>query len=472
MSLTLSAQPPKRFYTHFGGYGHEVGYSVIQTLNGNYAVTGSTSSFGSGNTDVYLAIIDSMGMLQSEKSYGGFNNDIGRSIIQLADSGFVIAGYTNSFGSGGYDMYVVRTDKTGSMVWQKTYGGLDWDFAYCVRSTTAGDSLIICGNTYSYGYGKSDAFIVKADMNGIMKWQRTYGGIEDDDLKSFIITYDNKLAFAGSSKSFSDPKGDGWILKTGISGDSIFSLPFGNNNTNFLNDIKEHPASKCFFACGAYDQSGKDTLSAWFMAASETGAFIYQDAFTYKVIKDEQYYALAFQKDTQFVYVRKNFKSSSNSTFAPMISVFSNITYKTGTKYGSSNDPDELFSIANTRDKGFICVGYTKGFNSNLSDIFLVKLDSTTLNSASIVGINQASVQNESFSVYPTLTSGPVYVSSAEPNRKIEIRIIDCFGKLLLTKESKEVENELDLNNFKEGVYFITVSSEGRNKTFKIIKSN
>ncbi|MBK7667341.1 MAG: hypothetical protein IPJ32_08340 [Sphingobacteriaceae bacterium] len=113
-----------------------------------------------------------MGWVRWEKSYGGFNNDIGKSIIQLADSGFVIAGYTNSFGAGGYDMLVVRTDKAGTLIWQKTFGGLDWDFANAVKTTPLGDSLIIVGSTYSFGYGKMDGYIVKTDLNGIFQWQK------------------------------------------------------------------------------------------------------------------------------------------------------------------------------------------------------------------------------------------------------------------------------------------------------------
>ncbi|HRD38687.1 MAG TPA: hypothetical protein PLC65_08650, partial [Bacteroidia bacterium] len=66
LSFVLNAQAPKKFYTRFGGYGHDIGYGVVQTLNGQYAVTGSTSSFGNGNTDVYLALVDSMGWVRWE----------------------------------------------------------------------------------------------------------------------------------------------------------------------------------------------------------------------------------------------------------------------------------------------------------------------------------------------------------------------------------------------------------------------
>ncbi len=212
-NVYLNAQAPRKFYTRFGGYGHDIGYSVIQTLNGHYAVTGSTGSFGNGNSDVYLAFVDSMGWVRWEKSYGGFNNDIGKSIIQLADSGFVIAGYTNSFGAGGYDMLVVRTDKAGTLIWQKTFGGLDWDFGNCVIEASNG-GFIICGHTYSFGYGKSDGYLVKLDINGNYQWQKTYGGNEDDNFKSIIETYNNLFTVVGATGSYGDLDGDAWLFKT------------------------------------------------------------------------------------------------------------------------------------------------------------------------------------------------------------------------------------------------------------------
>jgi len=113
------SQPPKKFQTKFGDGGYDVGYDVKQTYDKGYIITGSTSSFGKGNTDVYLLKIDSMGQKVYEKSFGGYNNESGKSIIELPDSSIVIAGFTSSFGFGGYDIYLVKADKYGSLIWEK-----------------------------------------------------------------------------------------------------------------------------------------------------------------------------------------------------------------------------------------------------------------------------------------------------------------------------------------------------------------
>lgn len=128
LCLSISAQPPRGFYRTIGGEGDDVGYSCKQTIEGQYIVAGSTSSFGN-NSDFYLVKVDSMGFTIWEKHYGGNGNEVARSVIQLADSGFIVVGYTSSFGAGGYDMWALKTDKNGNKIWDKTFGGSDWDFA-------------------------------------------------------------------------------------------------------------------------------------------------------------------------------------------------------------------------------------------------------------------------------------------------------------------------------------------------------
>jgi hypothetical protein len=125
--LVVKPQPPSKFYSTYGGNGYDVGYDVKQTC-----------SFGQGNTDVYLLKLDSMGQKKFEKSFGGYSNEIGKSIVQLSDSSFVMLGYTSSFGIGGYDVFLVCADKNGNLLWQKTIGGSDWDFAYGFDITADG----------------------------------------------------------------------------------------------------------------------------------------------------------------------------------------------------------------------------------------------------------------------------------------------------------------------------------------------
>lgn len=472
ISVFLFGQAPQKFYTRFGGFGHDVGYGVIQTLNGQYAVTGSTGSFGMGNTDAYLAFVDSMGWVRWEKSYGGFNNDIGRSIIQLPDSGFVITGYTNSFGNGGYDVLVVRTDKVGNLIWQKAFGGLDWDFGYCVKATSGNDSLIVAGTTSSFGYGKNDGYILKLDLNGNLQWQDTYGGAEDDEFKSFTLTYNNQYAFAGTTKSMGDIKGDIWLVKTGLAGDSVFSYKYGSvNKKQFVNKVIE-TSSNAFLLCGAKDSLGVDSTWSHLINIDENGVVNYQDAFSKRNMQDQQFTSVTRGKGNNYVYVEKAFNSPVNFLLEPTFCLFGEQFYQYCTTYGGTSN-EIIYEISKTRDKGFIAVGQTDGFGSELTDVFLVKMDSTILGSTKMVGIRDLPPQiKNSVSVFPTLTNSEIHIDIYGELKTPDLKIYDALGHLVLATRLLHTSQKFDVSAFPTGFYFITISEFNFSQTYKIIKTN
>ncbi len=122
------------FFNSYGGQGNDHGKSIITTIDTAYAIVGATESFGSGNTDMYLFKIDSLGNLLWSKTYGGSNVDWGMDLKQTVDTGYILTGYSNS-DSWDYDIYVVKTNSVGDSLWTNTYGGNDWDFSYSIATT-------------------------------------------------------------------------------------------------------------------------------------------------------------------------------------------------------------------------------------------------------------------------------------------------------------------------------------------------
>ena len=118
------------FIKSYGNNGYDVGKDVKQDLDTGYIATGSSSSFNSADADVYLLKVDSMGNFKWSYNYGGTGSDWGEKVMLTPDSAYAIAGYTNSFGAGGFDFYLIKTDKFGNPEWERTYGGSDWDKAH------------------------------------------------------------------------------------------------------------------------------------------------------------------------------------------------------------------------------------------------------------------------------------------------------------------------------------------------------
>ncbi|MGB3478637.1 MAG: T9SS type A sorting domain-containing protein [bacterium] len=157
----IYAQAPDTLWTKiYGGVEHDCGYSVQQTTDKGYIVTGYTGSFGAGGGDVYLIMTDSLGDTLWTKTYGGVDSEGGFSVQQTTDKGYIITGRTESFGAGSYDVYIIKTDSLGDTLWTKTCGGIEDDEGRSVKQTTDG-GYIIAGHTWSFGAGYWDVYLIR-----------------------------------------------------------------------------------------------------------------------------------------------------------------------------------------------------------------------------------------------------------------------------------------------------------------------
>jgi hypothetical protein len=163
--FTQSAHAQVRFAKTYGGTNNEWAYSVQQTSDGGYIVAGYTRSFGAGGADFFVVKTDSNGNIIWAKTYGGTGDDTAWSVQQTSDGGYIVAGHTRSFGVGNLDVFLIKTDANGDVQWAKTYGGAGDDRAFSVQQTSDG-GYIVAGRTSSFGAGGDDAFLVKTDANG------------------------------------------------------------------------------------------------------------------------------------------------------------------------------------------------------------------------------------------------------------------------------------------------------------------
>jgi hypothetical protein len=205
----------------FGGKEDDVGYSVIETKDGCYVIAGYTESFGMGSQDVYLIKTDSEGNKIWEKTFGGRDKDCGYSLCGTKDGGYIIAGYTYSFGEGGYDVYLLKVDSNGNKIWEKTFGGGDDDWGYSVFGTKDG-GYIISGWTESFGANMADVYLIKTDSKGKKIWERIYGGWGNDVGRSVIETKDGGYLITGWIGSFGVRDGSIYLLKIDSKGNKMW----------------------------------------------------------------------------------------------------------------------------------------------------------------------------------------------------------------------------------------------------------
>ena len=187
--------------------------SVQQTSDGGYILLGRTTSISDGSYDVWLVKTDSNGDTVWTKTFGGNDTDSGYCVRQTADGGYVIVGNTNTFGSGDYDIWLIKTTSDGNLTWSSTIGGTESDRASSIRQTSDG-GYIISGYTSSFGDGSSDAWIIKTDSNGDTVWTKTFGGTEYDRANSLSLTDDGGFFIVGETESFGNGGKDIWVINT------------------------------------------------------------------------------------------------------------------------------------------------------------------------------------------------------------------------------------------------------------------
>ena len=230
--LKLNADGSLDWQETFGGTAWDEAYSIQQTTDGGYIVAGSTSSFGSGYYDLYILKLKSDGSLDWQKTFGGSNNDEAYSIQQTDDGGYIVAGYTEPSGAGHRDVYILKLNANGDKVWEKILGGSDDNVAWSVQQTDDG-GYIVSGSIYSSDITSFDVYVLKLDASGNLIWRRIFGGIYWENGYSVQQTLDGGYIVAGSTSSFGAGLPDAYVLKLDENGNTgpypTISLSPANN---------------------------------------------------------------------------------------------------------------------------------------------------------------------------------------------------------------------------------------------------
>jgi hypothetical protein len=353
----------------FGEAGNETAYALIQTGDGGFAVAGCTDSFGAGAEDMFLVNTDLNGNQQWNKTYGGTGSEKAYSLLATSDGGYALAGYTTSFGKGNSDMWLVKTDRNGVMQWSKTYGGTGTEVA-CSMVNAHDGGYILAGSTTCLSAGYSDVFLVKTDATGNMQWNQTIGTAGSDESAYQVIqTIDGGYAVVG--------KMGFRVLLFDSQGNIKEQQPISDLNPEF--SIAQ--SSDGTFTMLSYSYSvgpgNPPSYVSSVTTADRNGNYQanrhYLDFRTYSPSvpswPDRQFLAIKTNDDG---YAFTASLSTSNNHRMMLLRVDSNRNQVWGISYGQANC-DFGNSIIQTADGSYIIAGCTNT-GSGISDMWLVKI--------------------------------------------------------------------------------------------------
>jgi len=351
----------------FGGSSDDEGRSVYPTTDGGYIITGNTKSSGAGGWDVYLIKTDAMGIKQWEKTFGGSSDDYGRSVQPTLDGGYIITGYTYSYGAGG-DVYLIKTDANGNQTWYKTFGGSSWDCGWSVQQITGGGYIIV-GTTESYGAGYRDVYLIKTDANGNQQWYKTFGGSSDWDMGySVQQTSDGGYIITGYTECYGAGSADVWLIKTDANGNETWSKTFGGSYWDSGFSVQQ-TTDGGYIITGATWSYGAGEYDVYLIKTDANGEHIWSMTFGGSDW-DESW---SVQQTTDGGYIITGSTGSVLNWDVYLIKTDADGIKLWEKTFGGSSD-DRGYSIRRHYDN-YIITGFTKSSGAGGYDVYLIKTD-------------------------------------------------------------------------------------------------
>jgi regulation of enolase protein 1 (concanavalin A-like superfamily) len=367
--LTSADGPPVQWQKAFGGIYGDYVYSVQQTPDGGYIISGGTFSFGPGGSAVYLIKTDPNGDSQWLKTFGGDNYDWGHTARQTIDGGYIIVGRTESFGAGYYDIYLIKTDPNGDSQWQKTFGGSDWEDGYSVQQTVDG-GYIISGQTKSFGAGHYDVYLIKTDPNGDSQWQKTFGGSDYDYGRSVQQTGEGGYIIAGGAQSFGAGSTDVYLIKTDPNGTSQWQKTFGGNKRDY-GCLVHQTSDGGYIIAGQTESFGAGNRDVYLIKTDPNGNSQWQKTFGGSSEDLGQWVQQTLDGGYIIAGWTMSFGAGSNDAYLIKTNSNGNLLWE---KTFGGNSSEIGRSVQQTMDGGYIIASFTWSFGAEMQDVYLIKL--------------------------------------------------------------------------------------------------
>ena len=461
------AQAPDTLWTKkFGGSGNETG-TIQQTADSGYIIIGSTSSYGAGDSDVWLIKIDEDGNEMWNKTFGGSNVDYGMSGQQTSDGGYIICGMTKSFGAGDFDAWLIKTDEIGNELWNKTFGEANIDAGQLVQQTFDG-SYIMAGYRLPSGATIIDAWLLKTDENGIELWNKTYGGENLDRISTVKQTSDSGYIATGFTDSFGAGQWDAYLLKTNISGDEVWTKTFGGSTDDACSYVEQTFDGE-YILVGMTTSFGAGNMDLWLIKTDGNGNELWNKSFG--GTNSDQGGSVIQISDGNYVILGSTSSYGSGNSDIWLIKADGNGNISWSTTYGTADD-EYGGLVQQTFDGGYIISGLS-GFWPD-DDIWVIKTEPDP----ALLFIDLNNTQTLSYNLiqnYPNPFNPSTKISWEAPVGSWQtLKIYDVLGNEVATlvdeyKPAGKYEVEFDAIDLSSGIYFYQLKTENNIKTKKMI---
>lgn len=466
------------FYKIFTNNGYDFGQGIVQLEDSSYVITGTSSSFVEGASQAFLLKIDSLGNYIWSTNYGGVESDGGRRVLYKKNVGFYIAGFTNSIGEGGYDFYLVKTDEQGNFQWQKSYGGDGWEKVNDAIMLSDGGIMMV-GQSNTGTAGNNNIFIVRTDLDGTLLWTKNIGD-SGDDFATSIRSLNDSICIVGGQKYIEDSlMNKAYLMSIHINGNIQWEKYYGKKGEYKINDL-------CIVGTkinvvGNHIVPVTNDVDGYTAKLTTTGVLNYEFAFPTSGYDSYDLVTPYSQLDKLYITYSKEMLGETYPIGKDLyFSRFTESLIWDDNFFGINNSGDDIGGqIISTSDGGAIIVGYNTSFGAGGNNVFVAKIGENDVFpittgapvSNNLVQIYENQIENtDKISIYPNPASIEIYIDLPE-DFKGEIVIKDITGKLVLTGRDLSVQKlyKMNIENLEKGNYFVSIISDKKQVITKMI---
>ncbi|MBP6312708.1 MAG: T9SS type A sorting domain-containing protein, partial [Flavobacteriales bacterium] len=435
----------------FGGLGDDQGMSIRALADDGAIFCGSTGSFGVGGGDVYLVRLDINGSIVWSRTIGGPGVEVGSQVLVLNDGGFLVIGTTNSNGAGGYDGFATRLTPDGDILWQHTYGTSEWDFFY--GGDLFDDGFYFAGRTFGYGSTSGDYWVVKVDLQGNEIWNNSYGQDGAEEARSLLCTPTGDCIVAGTA-DLDSPNSTSVIFRVNQSGQQLWATELGVEGQEVARDVAS-------IASGGYVLAGYnvglDSTKRMFMGkVSEDGAVDWVRNVS-SGGNDWEANGVMELPDGNILVAGYTKEYGAGDKDFSLLFLDPDGYFISGPTYGGGQ-ADEAYSVDLTSDGGYYLVGSTESYGPGTEAVYVIRSDGDTLNGVTVVNYDPVSVQDiegdPTISIYPNVTtSGALITFTGTIRRLRSVAIVNSMG--MIVHSTLMYDNTLELPSLPQGLYFV-----------------
>ena len=358
----------------FGGTEDDLARSIVETADGGFLFVANTKSFGNGNNDILVIKIDSNGIEQWNLTFGTVNEDIPSRVIKTIDGGFLITGTSTNSNSDSTKGFFAKISTDGILEWNKTLGISTNNQIGSIIKTSEGGYLLV-GVTNSFDTSPN-MWLIKTDETGSEIWNKTYGGLSFQRAWDAVNSNDGGFVMIGWTGSHSGIEilNDLWLLKTDNNGNELWNRSFGEKYTGELGEKIIETSDGGFLLGGTIDSSriSSGLNDAWIIKTDSKG--IEEWNRTYGGTGQDYTNALLERSDGGYIVSIHTYSYPYTTGDNLVIKINNNGTQEWNQSYGYSQGDDFAFDMIPTTDNGYVLAGRTQSIGAGKSDIWVLKI--------------------------------------------------------------------------------------------------